>query len=471
MTGNTTRSITGRRAVLVLCCCAFAACAARPPAAPLDAAATEHSFAARRLEAPTSPEGAWTRAQWLRAALRLNPELTEARARATATAAASRTAGERPNPTLSLYDQYVTAAAGGTAWLYGLSLEFLLQRPGERARAQRDANLQTLAAQADVAEAIWQLRSDLRGALLDVAAARDELALLNDLLAARQTLLSSIRAQAQAGERAMSELQPALQALAATQQRLVEAQARGGDARARLAAAVGVPLAALDGVALEWPGWSDLKGHALSFDATLREQALIARPELVRALREYDLAENTLQRAFAHRWPEFRLSPGVAWDRSGVHDNQMNENLRDNELGVAMELPLFNRHQGPIGEAWARRTLAAAHIETVQSHLREQLDRAERAWPLAHEGWLQAVYAAAAAGRQMQAAQRALNAGDADRATLLLAQTGALEAQLSALQSAYDAQQSFAALEAAYRRPLEGPECDLPLTWRSEPGG
>ena len=471
MTGKITPAISGRGVALALCCCAFAACATLPPTVAPDALASEHAFSARRFEASALPEGAWTRAQWLGAALRLNPELAEARARATAIAAAKRTAGERPNPTLNLYDQYVTAAAGGTAWLYGLSLEFLLRRPGERARALRDANLQTEAVEADVAETIWQLRSNLRGSLLDVAATRDELALLKELLAARQTLLGSIRAQAEAGERAMSDLQPALQALASTQQRLLATQARGGDAKARLAAAVGVPLAALEGVALEWPGWSDLKGHTLSFAATLREQALIARPELVRALREYDLAENDLQGAFARRWPEFRLSPGLAWDRSGVHENQLNENLRDNELGLALELPLFNRHAGPIGEAWARRELAAAHIEVVQSHLREQIDRAEQAWPLAHQGWLQAVDAAAAAERQLQAAQRALSAGDAERSTLLQATSGALEAQLLVLQSAYEAQQVFAALEAAYRRPLEGPECDLPLTWRSDPRG
>ena len=40
----------------------------------------------------------------------------------------------------------------------------------------------------------------------------------------------------------------------------------------------------------------------------------------------------------------------------------------------------------------------------------------------------------------------------------------------NALQSGdlSEAQQAYAALESAYRRPLDGPECDLPLRWSTE---
>jgi hypothetical protein len=60
-----------------------------------------------------------------------------------------------------------------------------------------------------------------------------------------------------------------------------------------------------------------------------------------------------------------------------------------------------------------------------------------------------------------------LSVGAADRSTVTQSRAAALEAQLSALQAAYEAQQALAALEAAYRRPLEGSECELPLTWRA----
>jgi outer membrane protein TolC len=459
--------------LMTLCAMLPVACSKVPPQARPDPAVTAQSFQSRRLDesmpADTPPSAAgWDRAQWLEAALRLNPQLSEARARAHLVAAAERTAAQIPNPTLNLFDEYVVAAAGGAAWLYGLSVDFLLQRPGERSRARRNAALQTQAAQSDVAEAIWQVRAQLRQGLLDAAHADDEALLLRELVADRQGLLASAQARAQAGEIGATEIAPATLELAAAQQRLDQVQARVTDAQARVAAAVGVSAAALQGVPLQWPQWADITGLAPTPADSWREEALIARPDLVRTLREYDLAENALRSEVGRRWPEFHLIPGYAWDRDGVHENQLNETLHDNELGLSMELPLFHRNEGQIGEAVARRELAGKHLEAVQADLFEQIERAERAWPRARQAWQNAAAAAQVAQRQNDAEQRALKAGASDRPNALLVATAAVEARLLSLQAAYEAQLAFASLEDAYRRPLEGPECELPLNWRTE---
>jgi outer membrane protein, heavy metal efflux system len=449
-----------------------AGCVSVPPQPRPDLTASAQAFQSRRLESllPDSPapSAGWDRAQWLSAALRLNPDLSEARARAAAVAAVERTAAQRPNPTLNLFGEYVTAAAGGVGWLYGLSLDFLLQRPGERARAKASAALQTQAALSDLAESIWQVRTELRQALLDAVYASDETALLEQLLADRQGLLASAQARARAGEASAIEIPRASLELASAQQRLDQARTHAIDAQARLAAAVGVPDSALDGVPLQWPQWSEVAVLSPTLSSEWRAEALIGRPDLVRTLREYDLAENALSAELAHRWPAFHLEPGYAWDKGGVRENQLNETLHDNELGASMELPLFNRNEGPIGEAVARRELAGRHLMAVQADLFEQMDRAERAWPRAREAWLNALAAAQTAQRQSDLEQRALAAGASDRSSALLAAGAAVEARLLALEAAYEAQLAFAALEGAYRRPLEGPERDLPLSWRTE---
>ncbi len=220
------------------------ACASVPERTRPDPAATAQSFQARRLEplaAGLPPASAgWNRAQWLQAALTFNPQLAEARARVSTVAAAELTARQIPNPTLNLFDEYVTAAAGGAAWLYGLSVDFLLQRPGERARARNAAALQTLAAQSDMAESIWQVRAQLRQALLETVHARDETQLLQQLVGDRQGLLASARMRAQAGEIGATEMAPATLELAAAQHRLDQARARAPRREARLASAVGV---------------------------------------------------------------------------------------------------------------------------------------------------------------------------------------------------------------------------------------
>lgn len=449
----------------------LAACATTPAQAPPDPAATARQFGARRLDGllPEAPAPAqWNRAQWLRAALVLNPQLQQVRAEAAAVAAGERTAAQLPNPTLDLFGEYVTAAGQSAAWLYGLSLDFLLQRPGERSRARRAAALQTEAAQADVAEAIWQLRSRLRQALLDCVAARDELPLLQQLLDHRQALLAAARLRLQAGESGSGEALAAGLELQLAQQRLHQAQARALDARARLAEAVGVPLAALREVQPRWDGWDQAGALQAADAAQWRQDALLERPELVRALREYDLAENRLQQELGRRWPQFHVSPGYAWDRGSVHENRFDENLGENQLGLSLELPLFNRNEGPIGEALARRELAGQHLLAVQAELYTQIDRAEQAWPAAQASWRNSLAAAQLAQRQRAAGQRALDSGASDRPALLQAEAAALEAQLLQLQAASEAQQAYAALEDAYRRPLEGPELELAPAWRVE---
>jgi outer membrane protein TolC len=449
----------------------LAACASKPVQAPPDPVETARQFAARRLDGllPDAPSAAqWDRAQWLRAALQLNPQLQEVRAEAAATAAGERTAAQRPNPELNLFGEYIAAAGESAAWLYGLSLDFLLQRPGDRSRARRAAALRTQAAQADVAEAIWQLRSRLRQSLLDSVSAHDELLLLQQLLDDRQALLASARLRAQAGESGNGEVLTAGLELQAAQQRLQQAQARALDARARMAEAVGVPLAALQDLQPRWDGWHQAAALETADAAQWRRDALVARPELVRALREYDLAENSLQQELGRRWPQLHLSPGYAWDRGSVHENQFDQALGESQLGLNLELPVFNRNEGPIGEARARRELAGKHLLAVQAGLYAQIDRAEQAWPAALAGWRSSLAAAQLAQQQRDAVQGALASGASDRPALLQADAAALDAQLLELQAACEAQQAFAALEDAYRRPLEGPERELAPAWRVE---
>ncbi len=250
--------------------------------------------------------------------------------------------------------------------------------------------------------------------------------------------------------------------LARARQRLVRSQALATDAQVRLAGAVGVSVAALDGIPVRWQGWADIGTLAVAPASTWRAAALIGQPKLIRALREYDVADVALQSEVAKRWPQFHVTPGYSWDESGLHqqelDDALHETLHDNELGVSFEVPIFNQHQGPIGEAFARRDLAGKHLQVVQADIFEQIERAERAWPQAQQAWRSAAGGGAVAQRQHDAEERAFAAGSSDRSTLLATQLAATEAQLSSLEAAYDARVAFAALENAYRRPLDTPE-------------
>ena len=452
---------------MLLLSATLSACVAAPARAPLAATDTLAAFRERRLDAPPPPglpppAAGWDRAQWLSAALELNPALGAQRAEVAAVATGERTAAERRNPTLELFAEYLTSAAQSGAWLYGLSLDFLLHAPGERARRRERAALETALAQSDLAESIWQVRAALRQALLDVAAAQDEGELLESLGAERQALLDTDRARLRLGQVARPQLLADESELTAVRQRRQQAEARRRDALARLAAAVGVPASAVAAVPVRWSDWAAIDALPSGIPDRARTDALIARPQILHALREYDLAENGLASEVARRRPQLQLTPAYAWGADGLRAESLEDVARESAVGVSFELPLLNQHQGAIGEALARRAAAGERLKAAQAQVYEQIDRAELAWPAARSAWQEAQQLAVLAGQQLAAERSALAAGASDRAALESAQIAATEARLSALESAYAAEVAFGALEDACRRPLEGAESEWP---------
>jgi len=457
-----------RSAVLALLLSgALTACASSPPPAPIQPSQTLAEFSARSLESISPglppPATGWDRAQWLAAALQLNPQLAEQRAAVAAVAAGERTASEYPNPTLNLYGAYLGTVAQSTAWLYGVSMDFLLRRPGEGSRARHRAATETALAESELAESIWQVRSTLRQALLDAAAAQDERVLLESLVAQRQALFDVDRSRVQLGDLPRTQLLPDELELSRAQERRRESQARASDATARLAAAVGVPVTALDAVPVRWGDWASIDALTPVPEKHWRSEALISRPQIGAALCEYDLAEIRLQSEVAKRWPQFTITPGYEWGGDGVREAAVGNVIPyENSLQVSFELPIFNQHQGPISEAVARRKAAGEHLKAVQAQIYEQIDRAELAWPNARQAWQETQKLAVIADRQREAEQSALVIGASDRPSTLSAQIAATEAQLNVLQAAYQAEVAFGALEDAYRRPLQGPESQWP---------
>ena len=439
-------------------------CASAPPPAPVVPADTLAEFSARRLESVPdlpAPTSGWDRAQWLTAALHLNPQLAAERAEVAAVAAAERTAAEHPNPNMELFAEYLTNAAASPAWLYGISLDFLLRRPGERARARQQAAVQTALAQSQLSESIWAVRTALRQALLDTVYAQQATALLESLVADRRALLATDRNRLRLGDLSRTQLLSDELELARTEQRRQQARARAADAQARLAAVVGVPAAALTGVPVRWEDWTAIDTLSAAVPGQWRTEALVGRPQIIGALREYDLAQIHLDGEVAKRWPQLRITPAYTWGAEGVHQDPLDQFAGESALGVSFEVPLFNQHQGAIGEALGRRTAAGEHLKAVQAQIYEQIDRAELAWPSAQQAWAETRNVASVADEQQQAQQRALRAGASDRTEVLAAQIVTAEAQLTVLESAYAAQLAFGALEDAYRRPLQGAESQM----------
>lgn len=386
----------------------------------------------------------WTPSQWLLAAQSNNPVLAEVRSRLVLTEAGEITAAQRPNPTLNLSTEYIAAVAGMPAWLYGAAVDFLLQAVGSRDRAKAVAQLQTRAAATDLVDALWQSRSSVRATLLEATAAQVEVKWLDALIAQREHLLNAARLRLAAGEAAATEMLRAELDRWAALQRRQQALNKLADARQRLAGVIGVPAIALADAPLHWPDWDRLDQLKVPVGPVDRDAALLARPELLRALRETDLAELGVQTELARRNPDVRISPAYTWDHG----------VRKNQLSVGAPIPLFNQNEGPIAEAQARRELATRHLLAVQAVLVSQMEAAERQWPVALDNWRAANNNQRRLAELAARERRLLVEGASDRPTLVAAEAAYTEAALLTATVALDAQRAYGALEDAYRKPL-----------------
>jgi len=458
------RRFAGFRAAAVCAVAALlAACATYTPA-PLDPVRSADTFAARRLDAPglraevqrVVPEAAsdwppteWNRAQLLAVAMTQNPQLAVARAEIAAALAHETRAGESPNPTLNLQSEY--AREEQDHWLYGLSFDFLLLQPGMRKLEIELARQETAGSRAELMQHTWEVRRALVAALSDAEHARRRIELLTELATAQTRLLDVQQQRVTAGEDTPADLAAARAARLEIEQQLAQARSDAVAAQAAIATALGMPPAALDGVAIAWPDWGDPPAVDEATLRSAREQALLSRADLAAAIGEYAQAETKLQQAIARQYPQFDLHPGYYWDHG----------IAKWPFDLGLILPLFNRNAGEIAEATANREVAGQRMLALQAQIYGEIEAAARTERTARENVDAAQRSSDEARQQLEHAELALRMGATDRSERSSADIVALRAQLEALQARAQQQIARDALEDALHVPLSGPELAL----------
>src|SRR5204862_2817828 len=102
------------------------------------------------------------------AALYFHPELDVARAQAAVARAAIVTAAERPNPTISLPVEHKSEAH---PWISVLGFDVPLETAGKRGLRRKRAEELARAADFEVAQRTWEIRSAIRAQLVAVRSA------------------------------------------------------------------------------------------------------------------------------------------------------------------------------------------------------------------------------------------------------------------------------------------------------------
>lgn len=392
----------------------------------------------------------WTADELTLAAFYYSPELDAARARYSASQAAVESAGERPNPTLTLPLQYTAAAS--KPWTYGLALDIPIETAGKRGYRVAQAQQLSSAAQLAIGQAAWQIRDRLHAALLDLFASRKREAILQKQLTVQQELLSMFEQRVRLGEAAAADDVQQRMTLQRTESELAVARQAGLDARSRAAAAIGIPLPALEAIE---PDLSLFERTPPAIPpGSARRAAILNRGDLLAALNDYEASQAALQLEVARQYPDLSLGLGYSFDQG--------EEKYSLTPGV-VSLPLFNHNQGAIAQAEARRKEAAAKVEAVQEQAINDTAAALREYDAARQRLnlldrLQDSQAAAHAANQ-----RAFAAGEMDRMTLRQADLAASLDALSHLDAQVQVQQALLRLETALQRPLQGANTSQPI--------
>ena len=462
MRAHHTTSQTLIAAGLAMLC---AGCAGYKPA-PLSAAQNAQAIQARSLDDPRlqtfiaaarADDGAaadgqlgpnWDLATLILAALYFHPQLDVARADLAEARAGVGTAHQVPNPSLSFEDlSFTPGAPAGTAWTIAPIVNFMIETFGKREKRTAEATALLQAARGELRSASWQVRAGVRDALIDLWAAQQRLDLLQARRDAQGQLVTLLERGLAVGEASGLEI-----ARERADSNRIDLAARDAEraaiaARSQLAASIGIPLQALDGIRLSFDAFEKPAQPATDIAGDdLRQEALTQRGDVQTLLAHYAAAEAALALEVANQYPNLTLSPGYEWD-AGQHRYL---------LLPAVDLPIFNQNQGPIAQARARREQAATRFTALQTQIINSLDGASAIYRATNRTL--ATADALLNGEQDRERQTSLQfkAGEIDRPTLLSAQLERMAAQESRLDVTVQQRQALAAVEDALQHPFFG---------------
>jgi outer membrane protein, heavy metal efflux system len=177
----------------------------------------------------------------------------------------------------------------------------------------------------------------------------------------------------------------------------------------------------------------------------VRDLALQNRADILGALADYAATQSALQLEIARQYPDIHFGPYYQYNQG---DHQFT-------LQVTAELPVLNQNQGPIAEAEAKRSAAAAQFLALQAKVMTQIDSAVAAYRVTRENLTALESLAAAQKKQNEAVAAQMRAGAAAQLDVLNSRLELAAGELAQLDGRVKLQQAFAALEDAAQRPLE----------------
>jgi outer membrane protein TolC len=380
------------------------------------------------------------------AALYFHTDVALANAVAESAKASIITAGQRPNPTISISPTWISnLATGAIPWIIVGSVNVPIETAGKRAARVAKAEHLTEAARLRVIDTVWQVRARLRLALLELFAAQRAESLLQQQVFVQQKITQRIAQQLTVGELAPDDLNRAQLVLGQLQINQAAAQKRQLESRVLLAAAIGVPVTALSEIALDFSQFAILSNLSAVPIEKLRSTALQQRPDILAALADYAAAQAALQLEIANQYPNIQVNPAYTWE-TGEHRWTLG--------GSALQLPVLHQNQGAIGEAETKRVELDVRFTALQLRIISDIDRVRAGLTASKAKWDAAEQQRTHEQDHLESAQGLLKAGEVDALAVLAAELEILVTERVRLDVLIENQQAAAAMEDVLRYPI-----------------
>ena len=385
----------------------------------------------------------------IRVAINNTPRLRRAGYQVDVAAGRVTQAGLYPNPSFSFDAEALGSDAGsGGETIYRLEQEIVLG--GKLGRARDVADADRMVARAEFVAEEFAVASRVTRSYFAAVAARERLANRQDLIALADRLLEAATAQVDAGAATEPDR---LRAEVVKEQAEIELEAARLEEDAsmrRLASAMGLdhvadlPLTTVADDLPEFPNQEDIATRVIESNTRME----VARIGIERARRAHKLAK-------AEAIPNLVASLGP---RYSDIDNETTV-----DLGIGIEIPLFDRNQGGIQSALAERLSAAADLRAVQLEL---LAEVSEAWSSYEAARIAATryreQLLPKAERTLDLTRQAYERGKADYLRLLDAQQVVVESRIAYVDALQRLQEAAALLReltqhnAPWREPRDG---------------
>ena len=366
---------------------------------------------------------------------RHNPQIRAALAGVEGAQAGISSARAWLNPTLtfgSLGRQHALMSAGVPGMMHGVNFTQPVELPTVRASRIRAAQYQRQGSEWSLAQTRLAIRGAVKQSFYEALRRRGAVEVAKENLALLEDLRRRIEVQVNVGEAARLELTRAEAELSSARIQVQSAELRYAAAVSSLSAAIGAPIGKLHLEAQldppePLPPLSELHSGMMARHPTMA----LADTQIRRAdaLVANEKAQRIPQPSF---WMDWLHQPDVAQYR----------------FGVTINMPIFNRREGPIAEALAQKRQAAAQADQRRLELTAALEQAYNLYQIANqqveifqEGTLRQAEAA------VRAAQAAFKFGERGIIEVLDAQRVLRAAQLEYLNAQYDRQQALIELE------------------------